>query len=148
MFVYLDILDMAETRINAEIRKIDPEQRRFWGWAYISKRADGTQVVDHSGDTISTPEARASFEKAWYGYVRDSGAGDDMHDLRSASRLIEAVHFDKAKAEAMGIPEGSVPEGVWVGFEAEQTPAGDQLWERVKNGDRSMISIYGRGVYA
>jgi len=141
---------MTETRIvNAEIRKIDSEQRRFWGWAYISKRADGTQVVDHSGDVISTPEARASLEDAFYKYVRDSGAGDDMHDLRSASKLIEAVHFDKTKAEVMGIPDDvALPEGLWVGFEALPTPAGDQLWERVKNGDRSMISIYGRGVYA
>ncbi|KKL84040.1 hypothetical protein LCGC14_1968620 [marine sediment metagenome] len=130
------------------VRYADPDQRRFWGWAYITKNADGTQVVDHSGDVISTPGARAAFEDSWYRYVRDSGAGDDMHDLRSASKLIEAVHFDKTKAAAMGIPDEVIPEGVWVGFEALPTPAGDELWKRVKNGDRSMISIYGRGVYA
>jgi hypothetical protein len=140
---------MATTRLNAEIRKVEPDQRRFWGWAYITKRADGTQVVDYSGDMIDSPEARASLEDAFYKYVRDSGAGDDQHELFGASKLIEAVHFDKAKAAAMGIPEeAQLPEGLWVGFEALPTPAGDQLWERVKNGERAMLSIVGRGVRA
>ena len=137
---------MAETRINAEIRKIDPEQRRFWGWAYITKKADGTPVTDHSGDAIDTPEAKASLEDAFYKYVRDSGSGDDQHELFGASKLIEAVAFTKEKAERMGIT-GTVPEGLWVGFEAMPTPAGDELFRRVKNGDRSMLSIVGRGYH-
>jgi hypothetical protein len=132
-------------RLTAEITKIEPEQRRFYGWGYIMKRADGTQVVDHSGDIIDTAEAKQALEDAFHAYVRDSGSGDDQHELFGASKLVEAMSFTKEKARMMGIT-GEVPEGLWVGFEALPTPAGDQLWERVKNGERSMLSIVGRGV--
>ena len=136
----------VEARFTAEIVKVAPEQRRFFGWAYITKRADGTQVVDHSGDAIDTPEARAALEDAFHRYVRDSGAGDDQHELFNASKLIEAVAFTREKAAAMGIPDDApIPEGLWVGFEVTSTPAGDALWERVKKRERSMLSIVGRG---
>ena len=137
---------MAETRITAEIRKIDPEQRRFWGWAYVSQNADGTPVTDHSGDQINTPEAVASLENAFYKYVRDSGQGDDNHELFGASKLIEAVAMTKQKAELMGI-DGPIREGLWVGFEAVHSPAGDALWKRVKTGEGAMLSIVGRGFH-
>ena len=135
-----------EHRFTAEIVKVAPEQRRFFGWAYVTKRADGTQVVDHSGDMVDTPEARAALEDAFHRYVRDSGAGDDQHELFGASKLIEAVAFTREKARYMGIPdEVPLPEGLWVGFEVAATPAGDALWERVKRRERSMLSIVGRG---
>jgi hypothetical protein len=136
----------VEARFTAEIVKVAPEQRRFFGWAYITKRSDGSQVVDHSGDAIDTPEARAALEDAFHRYVRDSGAGDDQHELFNASKLIEAVALTREKASAMGIPDdAALPEGLWVGFEVAQTPAGDALWERVKKRERSMLSIVGRG---
>lgn len=133
-----------ETRIDATIAKIEPEQRRWWGWAYIHTKRDGTQVVDHSGDVIDTPEAKRTLENAFYKYVKTSGMGDDQHEHFDAARLIEAVAFTKEKAEMMGITE-SVPEGLWVGFEARDNDAGDRLWKRVKTGDARMMSIVGRG---
>ena len=136
----------TETRITAEIRKLAPEQRRFYGWAYVAKNADGTQVEDHSGDRIDTPEAMASLEDSFHRFVRDSGDGDDQHELFGASKLVEAVAMTKQKAELMGI-EGPIQEGLWVGFEALPTAAGNELWKRVKDGDRSMLSIVGRGYY-
>ena len=133
-------------RFTAEIVKVAPEQRRFFGWAYKTRRADGTQVVDHSGDMIDTPEARAALEDAFHRYVRDSGSGDDQHEMFGASQLVEAFAFTREKATAMGIPEDiPLPEGLWVGFEALPTPAGDALWKRVLNRERGMLSIVGRG---
>lgn len=136
----------TNARFTAEIVKADPERRRFFGWAYITRKADGTQVVDHSGDVIDTAEAREALEDAFHRYVRDSGDGDDQHELFGASKLVEAVAFTREKAQAMGIPEDvPLPEGLWVGFEALPTAAGDALWERVKRRERSMLSIVGRG---
>lgn len=133
-------------RFTTEIVKVAPQQRRFFGWAYMSKRADGTQVIDHSGDAIDTPEAVAALEDAFHRYVRDSGDGDDQHELFGASKLIEAVAFNREKAAAMGIPDDvPLPEGLWVGFEALPTAAGDALWDRVMKRERSMLSIVGRG---
>lgn len=146
MTVHTATPTVEQTRFTAEIVKVAPEQRRFFGWAYITKRADGSQVVDRSGDMIDTPESRAALEDAFHRYVRDSGAGDDQHELFGASRLVEAVAFTREKAAAMGIPEGvPLPEGLWVGFEVADTPAGNALWERVKKRERSMLSIVGRG---
>jgi hypothetical protein len=137
---------VADARLTAEIKKLEPERRRFYGWGYIFKRADGTQVVDHSGDVIDTPESQSALEDAFHRYVRDSGAGDDQHELFGAAKLVEAMAFTKEKAQLMGMPDLPVPEGLWVGFEALPTPEGDALWERVKAGERTMLSIVGRGV--
>ena len=133
-----------DARFTATISKIQPENRRWWGWAYISKRADGSQVVDHSGDVVDTDETRAALEDAFYRYVRDSGAGDDQHQFFGSSRVIEALAMTKDKAALMGIDQ-DVPEGLWVGFEATDTPQGDELWSKIKSGDRRQMSIVGRG---
>ena len=139
-------MTLSSARFTAEIVKVAPEQRRFFGWAYITKRADGSQVIDHSGDVIDTPEAWADLENAFHDYVRDSGDGDDQHELFGASKLIEAFAMTREKAQAMGIPDDTpLPEGLWVGFEALSSPSGDALWERVKRRERSMLSIVGRG---
>ncbi len=137
---------MDETRLTARIAKIEPEQRRFYGWGYVWKKADGSLVVDHSGDRIDTPEARQALEDSFHRYVRDSGDGGDNHELFGASKLIEAVAITKEKAQLMGI-DGPIQEGLWVGFEAMPTPAGDALWDRVKSGEGQMLSIEGRGFY-
>ena len=129
---------------DIRICKIDPEQRRVWGWGYIAKTADGEPVVDWSGDVIDTDEAFAALEDAIYRFVRDSGEGDDMHETFGVSKLIEAVVMSPAKAEAMGL-DPAVPSGVWLGFEFNDDPAGLEAWEKVKTGERRMMSIVGTG---
>jgi len=129
-------------RLTADILKIQPEQRRWWGWAYVAEKADGTQVVDVSGDVVDTPEARQALEDAFYRYVKDSGSGDDAHEFFGAAKLIEALAMTPEKAHLMGLNE-SVPTGLWVGFEAAQTPEGEILWNRVKSGEYRMMSIVG-----
>ena len=41
----------------------------------------------------------------------------------------------------MGIPEGIVPEGWWIGFKVHD----DRAWELIKNGTYKMFSIEGAG---
>ena len=48
--------------------------------------------------------------------------------------------FTKDKQRAMGLPEGILPEGWWIGFYIED----DDAWERIKNGTYRMFSIEGR----
>ena len=43
------------------------------------------------------------------------------------------------KMEAMGIPEGTLPTGWWIGFQVTDA----DVWEKVKDGTYSMFSIEG-----
>ena len=64
-----------DKQLSGEIVKVDEEQGRVYGWAYTFTK-NGEQVVDHSQDVIDTPEARASLEEAFVGYVKDHRTGD------------------------------------------------------------------------
>ena len=50
--------------------------------------------------------------------------------------------FTKEKMQAMGIPEGIVPEGWWIGFYVDD----DEAWKKVKSGVYQMFSIEGQGI--
>ena len=62
-----------------------------------------------------------------------------MHERGGAAVLVESVVFTKEKAEAMGIPEGILPTGWWIGFKVLD----EDVWEKVKDGTYSMFSIEG-----
>ena len=42
---------------------------------------------------------------------------------------------------ALGIPDGTIPEGWWVGFRVSDP----DVWEKVKDGTYKMFSIEGTG---
>lgn len=122
------------------IYKADEDKRLIFGWASVSIRVDGNQVIDLQKDLID-PE---DLEEAAYTYVlefRDSGE-EHIATMRKKGRLVESVVFTKEKMRAMGIPEGIVPEGWWVGFYIDD----DDAWEKVKNGTYQMFSIEGQGI--
>jgi hypothetical protein len=138
--------NMPETdwKATVEFCKRDDEQRLVFGWLYVSKKADGTQVVDHSGEVISTE----TLEKASYGFVLDARTGGLMHrkdehgNPYAVARLAEAVVFTPEKRAAMGIPEGSVPDGMWVGFKVDD----DEAWQGIKSGKYKMLSLGGKAL--
>ena len=63
-----------------------------------------------------------------------------MHERGGAGILIESIVFTAEKMRVMGIPEGTLPEGWWVGFHITDA----DVWEKVKDGTYSMFSIEGR----
>ena len=65
--------------------------------------------------------------------------GGEMHIRGGVARLIESAVFTKEKMEAMGIPEGTLPTGWWIGFQVTDA----DVWEKVKDGTYSMFSIEG-----
>ena len=127
--------------LTGEILKVDEEQGRVYGWAYVFTK-NGEQVQDHSGDVVDTPETRKQLEDAFVGYVKDHRTGDLDHEQFEVSRLIEAVYVDKAKADLMGATIDR--EGLWVGYEFNRdTVEGLAAWEKAKS--RSAFSIVGSG---
>jgi len=127
--------------LTGQILKVDEEQGRVYGWAYVFTK-NGEQVEDLSGDVVDTPETRRQLEDAFVGYVKDHRTGDLDHNQFGVSQLIEAVWVDKTKAEMMGMSTDR--EGMWVGYEFNRdTEAGLAAWETAKT--RGAFSIVGAG---
>jgi len=127
--------------LSGEIVKVDEEQGRVYGWAYVFTK-NGEQVIDHSEDVVDNPKAREALEESFIHYVKDHRTGDLDHESFGVSRLIEAAFITKEKAELMGAELDK--EGLWVGYEFNRdTPEGLQAWETAKQ--RGSFSIVGRG---
>ncbi len=153
---------------QVEITKVDEEKRLAFGWLYVCRKADGTQVVDHSGETISIEE----LEQATYAFAEDSRKAGEMHrkecpacfkantpraakcascsaslvgvtlKAHKVGTLVECVCFTPEKRKAMGIPDGQVPDGTWVGFKIHE----DETWEGVKTRKYKMLSLGGKAI--
>ena len=68
--------------------------------------------------------------------------GGEMHERGGCAVLIESMVFTKEKQAALGLPEGTVPEGWWIGFYVTD----DDVWEKVKSGEYPMFSIEGEAI--
>lgn len=131
-------------RFTAVIKSREDERRRFWGTGYIHTDTDGAPIVDASGDVIDTPDTQTSLEEAFYEYVRTSRSGDAEHNLFDAADMIEGFVVTKEK-KAAGLFPDDMPEGIYVGFQARDDDAGDVLWDGVKSGRLTALSIVGEG---
>ena len=123
---------------NFTILKADDDKRLVFGWASISITVDGEQLEDRQKDMID-PE---DLEEAAYEYVlnfRDTGE-EHVSTMRKKGKLVESCVFTAEKQKAIGIPEGTLPIGWWIGFKIED----DAAWEKVKNGTYRMFSIEGK----
>lgn len=120
------------------VLKTDEDKRLVFGWASISITVAGEQLEDRQEDIID-PE---DLEEAAYEYVlefRDTGE-EHIPSMRKKGKLVESCVLTAEKQKAMGIPEGTVPVGWWIGFKIED----DAAWDRVKNGTYKMFSIEGK----
>ena len=117
------------------VAKADDERHMVFGWASVAELADGTTVEDYQRDILEIDE----LEDAVYNYVLFFRDGGEMHQRRGIGVLVESVVFTPDKLKAMGIPEGMLPSGWWLGLKITD----DAVWEKVKNGTYSMFSIEG-----
>ena len=117
------------------VAKADDERHRVVGWASVAALADGTTVEDYQRDILEIEE----LEDAVYNYVLFFRDGGEMHQRRGIGVLVESVVFTPDKLKAMGIPEGTLPSGWWLGLKITD----DAVWEKVKDGTYSMFSIEG-----
>jgi hypothetical protein len=120
------------------VTEVDNDKRLVGGWLYIAKLADGTQVVDVSGDIVDDVE---ELEKAAHDFVTNSRSGDVMHDGRMVARLVESIVTEPERMQAMGVTQ-PLPVGWYGVWKIED----DEVWKRVKNGELRAFSVAGRGV--
>lgn len=120
------------------IYKSNDEKMQAFGWASVAITEVGETIEDLQGDVIEPEE----LEMAAYNFVRFYREGGEMHERGDAATLIESVVFTEEKMAAMGIPEGTLPVGWWIGFQVTDT----EVWEKVKDGTYTMFSIEGAAV--
>ena len=115
----------------------DSDERLVFGWASVADRADGETITDHQGDIVEIGE----LESAAYDFVQFFREGSDMHERGGLdiAVLIESIVFTPDKLTALGLNDGALPHGWWVGFRIID----DEVWEKVKDGTYSMFSIEG-----
>lgn len=122
------------------ITKADEDKRLVFGWALVSADKDGNKLIDHQGDMVDPDD----LEEGAYEYVlnfRDAGE-EHIGTLRKKARMVESCVFTPEKMKAIGIPEGTIPVGWWIGFYVDD----DTTWERIKSGKYKMFSIEGKAV--
>lgn len=122
------------------LEKSDDEQRLVFGWASVAERADGEQVVDWQEDIVEMDE----LESAVYDFVQFYREGSEMHERGGfdIAVLVESMVFTADKMRLLGIPEGTLPYGWWVGFRVTD----DDVWAKVKDGTYRMFSIEGQAI--
>ncbi len=124
---------------NFDITDTDEDKRLAFGWASIAINAGGVVIEDKQHDIIE-PEV---LEEAAYNFVELYREGGEMHERGNCAILIESMVFTDEKINAMGIPQGILPEcGWWIGFKVID----DDVWEKVKSKEYSMFSIEGRAI--
>lgn len=130
----------SHNKSSFSITKADSDKRLVFGWALVSARSDGEQIIDSQGDIVEQDD----LEEGAYEYVlnfRDAGE-EHVGSLRKKARMVESVVFTEEKMRAMGIPAGTVPVGWWIGFYVDD----DRTWELIKNGTYKMFSIEGKAL--
>lgn len=121
-----------------KIHKSNDEKMLAFGWANVAVTTKGEQVTDYQQDIVEIEE----LEAAAYEFVQFYREGGEMHERGDCAVLIESIVFTKEKMLAMGIPEGTVPEGWWIGFKVTD----EEVWEKVKSGEYPMFSIEGEAI--
>lgn len=141
METFADAVEMSDSSTVKgcfKIAKSIEDKRIAFGWASIVKDEAGNDLVDLSDDIIE-PD---TLENAAYEFVKLYREGGEMHERGGCATLVESIVFTPEKMSAMGIPDGTLPTGWWIGFHVTD----DEVWSKVKSGEYPMFSIEGEAV--
>lgn len=121
-----------------KIQKADDDRHLAFGWANVAITEGGQQIEDYHEDLIDPDE----LEQAAYQFVELYREGGEMHERGGCAVLIESMVFTTEKQRALGIPDGTLPVGWWIGFKVTD----EDVWEKVKDGTYPMFSIEGEAI--
>lgn len=120
--------------ISFEISKANDEGL-VSGWANVTLQPDGTPPLDWQGDIIRTEV----LEKAAIDFMLDYRGSGVMHKGGCKGVVVESIVFTKDKQAAIGIPEGTIPEGWFITVKVLDP----EVFELVKSKALKMFSIQG-----
>lgn len=118
-----------------KVAKVKEDEGLVSGWASIAVQSDGSLPLDWQDDIIM-PE---TLEKAAVNFMMDYRGSGVMHEGEVKGIVVESIVFTKAKQAAIGIPEGTVPEGWFITVKVLDK----SVFELVKSGIFRMFSIQG-----
>ena len=124
-------------RIDFSLYKAREDEGLVSGWANVALNADGSIPLDWDGDVIR-PEV---LEKAAINFMLDYRDSGVMHEGDSVGTVVESIVLTKEKQEALGIPEGVVPQGWFITVKVHDP----DVFAKVKDGTYKMFSIQGEG---
>lgn len=127
--------DVADLSVNFKVTK-STDEGLVSGWANVAAYPNGEVPVDWQDDVIR-PEV---LEKAAIEFMMEYGGSGVMHQGECKGLVVESIVFTKDKQAAIGIPEGTVPEGWFVTVKVLDPT----IFEMVKSGVFKMFSIQGR----
>lgn len=121
--------------VNFDIYKAREDEQLVSGWANVALDKDGNAPIDWQDDIIA-PE---TLEKAAIQFMMEYRESGEMHKGNSKGTVVESIVFTKEKQQAIGIPEGTVPEGWFITVKVHDP----DVFAKVKNGTYRMFSIQG-----
>jgi hypothetical protein len=121
--------------VDFNVYKARDDERLVSGWANVVLDKDGNAPVDWQDDII----APATLEKAAIQFMLDYRGSGEMHRGNSKGTVVESIVLTKEKQAAIGIPEGTVPEGWFITVKVHD----QATFEKVKDGTYRMFSIQG-----
>lgn len=131
--VYKD--EEANVVLNFNIAKSVEDECLVSGWANVAINADGSIPLDWQGDIIR-PEV---LEKAAINFMLEYRGSGVMHQGECQGVVVESIVLTREKQEALGIPEGCVPEGWFITVKVTNP----EVFKAVKEGKYRMFSIQG-----
>lgn len=121
--------------VDFEVYKAREEEQLVSGWANVAINKDGSVPLDWQDDVI----APATLEKAAINFMLEYRESGEMHEGDSKGTVVESIVLTKEKQEAIGIPEGTVPEGWFITVKVHDP----EVFAKVKDGKYRMFSIQG-----
>jgi len=124
----------AVTAKTFHVVEKDDERQLAFGWAYVSEKADGTPIVDHSGEFIR----KEDLEDSAYLFNLAFREGDERHTETVRAHLVESFVATPEKLAKMGLAEDALPRGWWTGWYIPEP----EVYQRFKS-ETAMLSIGG-----
>lgn len=129
--------DSVYIDIGFAVNKIKDAEQLVSGWANVSVNADGSIPLDWQGDII----APDTLEKAAVNFMLNYRGSGEMHQGEAIGTVVESIVLTKEKQEAIGIPDGTVPQGWFITVKVHDP----DVYAKVKDGTYKMFSIQGSG---
>lgn len=120
--------------VQLEVVRKDDAAHRVYGWASVVEKADGTVLVDKHGDVIEA----ADLEDAAVDFAKHYRQGGEEHRGSARNIMVASLVTTREIQKAMGLPDGTLPVGWFVGFELTADTYG-----KVAKGELLMFSIEG-----
>jgi len=121
--------------VGFDISKAREDEGLVSGWANVAINKDGSIPLDWQDDIIEP----SVLEKAAINFMLEYRGSGEMHKGDSKGTVVESIVFTKEKQQALGIPDGVVPEGWFITVKIDDP----EVFEKVKDGTYRMFSIQG-----